>query len=389
MSAGPRATTMGIVTTSPYQVALFLQSHLSRLPSAVRPVIFTNAKDEYRDLALGLEIRHLPIGRAPYVTSADVRAGLQLRRAFLETQVQSVVTMSPKGGFVGQLAARAAGVDRRLHIFTGQVWEGLAPGPKREAVLAADRIIGHTANRLAADSLSQADNLQRWQIPSPGQAVIVPHPPGSIRGVDLRIFRPRPDSRGAKRRALGLNDDAVAFVQVGRLAVAKGVSDLVEAFRHVRTAWRCGAVTPEPRLFLVGQDEDDLAKALDAEDGVSHIPFTTTPHEILAAMDVLVLASHREGFGSTIIEGAAVGLPAIGTDIVGIRDAIVPGDTGWIVPRRAPDALRAVLMATLRNPADVATRGRSALKRAQDTFSAEVVSCAWADHLLANHIGEL
>lgn len=382
------AGTLGVVATSPYQVALFLRSHLAALPPEIDYVIFTNTKDCYRSLVTDLELSHIPVSRAPYLTHDDVRAGMMLRKQLHEAGVRTVVTMSPKAGFIGQLAARSAGIDRRLHIFTGQVWESMPTGPKRLVVRWSDRAIARTASHLAADSTSQAQNLKDHGIVPSCKPVRVPHAPGSIRGVDSALFRPRPQERAWLRARLGLTDNSIAFVQMGRITRAKGVLELVAAFGRLRAAWASGGFVHQPRLFLVGQDEEGLSGVV-AGEGVDIMPFTEHPEELLAAMDVCVLASHREGFGSTIIEAGAVGLPAIGTDIAGVRDAVVAGQTGWLVPRMSPDDLYAVMAHILQNVSEVRSRGNAALERARNDFRVDEVARAWAGLIVAVHGGEL
>lgn len=379
---------MAVVTSSPYQVALFLRGHLDELPPSAMPLIFTNARDQYRHLVADLEVRHLPISRSPQLTREDVRAGLVLRRCLRDADVATVVTMSPKAGFVGQLVGRSLGIERRLHIFTGQVWESMAPGLRRFSVMAADKVIARAATNLAADSPSQAQNLMKTGIAPKRTTVQVPHPSGSIRGVDLDVFRPRPDMRPSLRKDLGIPPHAIAFVQLGRIGVAKGVRELAEAFGRLRARWRRGGVPREPLLFLVGEDEERLAAEL-CDDGLVVMPFANRPELILGAMDVLVSASHREGFGSTIIEAAACGLPALGTDIVGTRDAVVAGTTGWLVPRMSSTRLHDAMAHILHNGEEMRTYGEAALQRARREFSSEAVSQAWTNYLVAVHSGEL
>ncbi|MBK6886781.1 MAG: glycosyltransferase [Tetrasphaera sp.] len=377
--------TLAVVATSPYQIALFLRGHLAALPPEIDVIVFSNTEDQYRDLIGDQPARHVPLSRSGTITPDDGRSGLVLARALRAERVRTLVTISPKAGFVGQLAGRAAGIPRRLHIFTGQVWESLDSGPKRWAAMAADRSIARSATHIAADSPSQAENLKFMGIVPRGLRIDVPNPAGSIRGVDVDVFRPRPDLRVSLRSQYGVDTDAVVFIHLGRISKAKGIPELISAFTRLRKAWRTGSAAREPRLFLVGSEEDDSATGQHGADGVTVLPFTPHPEEILAAMDVLVLASHREGFGSTIIEAGAVGLPAVGTDIVGVRDAIIPGETGWLVSRRDPDALYAALAAILRDPDVVRRRGIAAQSRARSVFGADRVTRAWTEYLLAIH----
>jgi glycosyltransferase involved in cell wall biosynthesis len=357
------------------------------LPRGIEATIFTNTGDEYAHLGANLSLNHVPIGRERRLTGADLRSVAMLWRQFRSRKIQTVITISPKAGFVGQSAAAAAGITQRAHIFTGQVWVDMPAGTKRWMARSADKLIGRLANHLAADSPSQARFLHAAGVAPPHKRVAVPHFSGSIRGVDLTVFRPRPEARLALRQEHGLTAEAIAFVQLGRITRSKGVMELSDAFGAVRSDWRDGLVEREPRLFLVGPDEEALAPTLGAHDGVTVLPYTPEPELLLSAMDVLVLASHREGFGSTIIEAAAVGLPAIGTDIVGVRDAVDPGITGWLVPPGDTRALRATMTRALLDDDDRRRRGVAALNRAARLFSASDVARAYADYMIAIHEG--
>ena len=145
---------------------------------------------------------------------------------------------------------------------------------------------------------------------------------GSVCGVDTERFRPDPEARVRTRRRLRIPEEAFVFLFLGRLYREKGVYELAEAFESLR------ASHPEAHLLLVGPDEEGVVAALGRIPGVTTEGFTDAPEEVLAAADVLCLPSHREGFGLVIIEAAACGVPAIGSDIYGISDAIVDGETG-------------------------------------------------------------
>ena len=92
--------------------------------------------------------------------------------------------------------------------------------------------------------------------------------------------------------------------------------------------------------------------------------FSTTPESFMSAADFLVLPSYREGFGSAIIEAAACGIPAIGSRIDGIIDAIDEGETGLLVEPRdinqLADAMRTLAInEQLRMKLGVAARVRA------------------------------
>ena len=61
--------------------------------------------------------------------------------------------------------------------------------------------------------------------------------------------------------------------------------------------------------------------------------------ELLSCMDIFVLPSLREGFPNTILEAMASSLPVVATDVGGVRELIIPSETGFIVPPANTSAL--------------------------------------------------
>jgi glycosyltransferase involved in cell wall biosynthesis len=130
-------------------------------------------------------------------------------------------------------------------------------------------------------------------------------------------------------KQLNISEQGVVFLYVGRLNQDKGLLDLASAFALLAekdaNTW----------LLVVGPDEEGMQRKMKAQvdvviDRVRFVPYTDSPEQYMAAADVLVLPSHREGFGVVIIEAGAVGIPAIGSRIYGITDAIVENETGLL-----------------------------------------------------------
>ena len=95
--------------------------------------------------------------------------------------------------------------------------------------------------------------------------------------------------------------------------------------------------------------------------------------EILACVDLFVLASLWEGLPYTLLEAMAAGLPVVATDVGGCREVVLDGETGLLVPPRAPEALAQAIMMLLseRNLLQgMAEKGR---ERVAEHFSIEAM----------------
>ena len=95
--------------------------------------------------------------------------------------------------------------------------------------------------------------------------------------------------------------------------------------------------------------------------------------DLYAAMDVYVLASHREGFPRSAMEAAAMGLPIVATDIRGCRQVVDHGETGLLVPVSDPAALTEAIVALAGDPSLRARMGLAARDKARADFDQQNV----------------
>ena len=109
--------------------------------------------------------------------------------------------------------------------------------------------------------------------------------------------------------------------------------------------------------------------------------FSTQPQQYMAAADVFCLPSYREGFGSSVLEAAACGVPAVATRIYGLTDAVVDGVTGVLVPPQQVEPLAQALIRLLENDEQRQHMGQQARERAVNSFSQQVLTTALLNYV--------
>ena len=165
---------------------------------------------------------------------------------------------------------------------------------------------------------STAADLRRRGVRTPAMHVVPP-------GLDLTRYTPGDPPR----------PDEPLVVYVGRLKRYKGLDFVLEAFARVRRT------LTDARFVLVGKGDDRerleaRATGLGLGDAVRFTGFVSEDDKIawLRHATTVVYPSPREGWGLSTIEAAACGTPVIASDSEGLRDAVRPGQTGFLVPHR-------------------------------------------------------
>lgn len=361
-----------VATTSPLIVGFFLVPHLQTLRADYQVTLVVNTEEPSPLPAdLGVEVVHVAIERKIRLLR-DLSALWTLTRLFAARRFDVVHSFGPKAGLLCSMAAFMAGVPNRVHTFTGQVWM-TRKGLSRAILKFADRLTAAFTTRLLTDSWSQRDILIEQGVVDAEKCGVLGA--GSISGVDTNRFRPSAETRARIRAQLELDEASVVFLFLGRFTVDKGVLDLARAFAAVAHGGGppSGSTPTRCALLIVGVDEENLRPQLTSICGstssLRFVEFTRKPEDYIAAADVLCLPSYREGFGSVVIEAAAAGIPAIGSDIYGVRDAIVDGSTGTLFEPGDITQLTAHMQRMLEDADFRRSLGRRAMERAQEEFS--------------------
>lgn len=167
-------------------------------------------------------------------------------------------------------------------------------------------------------------------------------------GFDLAHWRPDEAAPGRLRAQLGLSRDALVVGLFARVAPMKDHGTFLTAFA------RLSALLPHAHAVLAGRGTEALARTvaeLGLDGKVSLLGERSDVAALLPGLDAFCLSSaFGEGFANVLGEAMACGVPCIATD-VGDAAAII-GDSGRIVPSRAPEALAQALADMLGAPAE-------------------------------------
>jgi len=365
------------VVASTMTAEAFLTVPMRRLSEHYDVSLAANCADPEFLRSLGVDGPAFPIAIERAIRPwRDLVALWRLTALVRRGRFDAIHSVSPKAGLLAMAAGAMAGVPMRTHMFTGQVW-ATRTGLARRGLKAIDRLIHRLSTHSLVDSPSQrAFLLEEGVILADKSSVLGA---GSVAGVDLDRFRPDAGARRDVRSALGLGEDDVVLLYVGRINADKGVADLARAFRAVH------AGHPGTRLVLVGPEEggageevrDSLAQVAAA---VRFVGAKADPERYMAAADLFCLPSYREGFGSVLIEAAACGVPALASRIYGITDAVEDGATGLLHPPRDSAEIARLATLLIEDAPLRAKLGAEALARARSTFSAEVMAGQWSGY---------
>jgi glycosyltransferase involved in cell wall biosynthesis len=369
MSPGNSKIRVFRVVTAPEAVNFHLRNTLDLIGDDFETTVVGDNVEVFTSQFKGIHFKNLKIQRKTDLIS-DFIALFRLFYLLRTERPHIVHSIMPKAGLLAALASLLAGVPVRLHTFTGQTWAS-ASGFRRYGLVLIDRFINLANTICYTDSKSQSEFLMENGIDHKGD----PLPflgDGSLSGVNMERFSSENiyPSRTEYRKKLGLEDGDVVFTYLGRKNREKGLFELLEAFRKIQKSQN------NCKLLLVGPDETQgLLESVLTEFSapVINLPLTTTPELFLNISDVFCIPSYREGFGSVVIEAAALGVPSIGTKIPGLVDSIIDQKTGLLVPVKDVIALYNAMSLLYENKALRKTLSEEARKNARKNFDSKAL----------------
>lgn len=285
--------------------------------------------------AEGVEWRNVSMKREISLVD-DIKSLWTLYRLFRSEKPDIVHANTPKGALLGMVAAWLARVPNRIYNVNGLRFE-TTTGNFRRLLILMEKIACACATKVIPQSNGVARVVRDEHITRKPLEVILN---GSGNGVDIDHFNPTLPDVTEKAKEIRGDFDGLTFLFVGRLVGDKGVNELVKAFD------RFSQEVDDIRLILVGPPEADLdplkpetEALIEKNNKILAVGKQTDVRPFLAASDIFVLPSYREGFPNVVLEALAMGVPCIVSDVNGAQDAIQEGVNGLIIPKRDTDTL--------------------------------------------------
>ncbi len=278
----------------------------------------------------------------------------RLSRLLADERIDLLHTHLFHADLAGRLAAKRAGTPHLVH--TVHVAEQRFM-PWR---LAFARWTRARCDRIIAVSQSVKDSHQAGSRLADVDYTVLPN------GRDTDKYSPDADAREWWRQRLGLGEDDIAALYLGRQDRQKGTDVLLKAAKQFLAA------TPNATLLIAGEGpmQRRVARVCNASGGrARYLGYVDDTEGLLNGADMFVLPSRWEGWPLALGEAMAVGLPAIGADSPGVRDVITAAETGLLVPAEDAVAL-ADAMARLAGDADLRRQlGQAGQQYIRDGFS--------------------
>jgi glycosyltransferase involved in cell wall biosynthesis len=238
-------------------------------------------------------------------------------------------------------------------------------GTRSLAQRTAERGAFRLAHAVVANANAVKEHLIGLGVPDKKIAII-------YNGLDLTRFNLNGDARAALQR---LNLEMLC----GRPIVTMVANFEYRVKDHpmlLRAAQRVMTEVPEARFVIAGEgrlraETEKLAGELGLRESYLFIGRCGSVPDLLAASDVCVLSSQAEGFSNSILEYMAAGRAVVATNVGGASEAIVEGETGYLVNAGDDRAMAERLIALLRDPEKRRAMGISGRRRIEQCFSTE------------------
>jgi glycosyltransferase involved in cell wall biosynthesis len=268
--------------------------------------------------------------RIPNIQS-DAKAYKRIKKIIEEFKPDIVHTHAAKAGALGRRAAIACKVPVIVHTYHGHVFHSYFGKVKTSIYKHIEKRLANKSTGIVAISDLQKKELsEEHKIAKSDKIKVIPL------GFDLGKFQENIEQKRKNTRLkYNLKNNEVAIAIIGRLAPIKDHAFFLNVVENLLQKGIENA-----KFFVVGDGEisEEVCQRIDQinEKFPNKIIFTSWIKEIDAfnpGMDIICLTSKNEGTPVSLIEAQACNVPVVTTDVGGVRDIILEGETGFIIPK--------------------------------------------------------
>lgn len=330
------------LTTVPLSLKLLLAGQMRYLKDAGWDVLMISADGKELNQVIKKEgCRHEIVPFTRKITPIhDLYCLWLLYKIFKREKPDIIHSHTPKAGLLAVLAGALAGIKVRVHTLAGL--PHLAASKNKKTILElAEKWTYKYATEIWPNSNSLKELIIQNGWVQPEKVKVIGN--GSSNGINLEKFNRNALAENhliAATMRMTPGQDEFIILSIGRLVKDKGIEELVEAFLQSQIA-------KYSKLVLLGEFEQDLNPISDEimrkiEDHPKIVQIDWTDHvaHYLALADVLVHASHREGFPNVLLEAGAMQVPVLCSDIPGNTDIIKNRKTGLVFPVKDVEMLK-------------------------------------------------
>ena len=329
-------------------------------------VVALTPTDEWSQRLAEIGAEHVPlnIDSSSLAPLRDLALLWRYRRTLKRLKPDVFLGYTAKPNVWGSLAAHSLGIPV-INNVSGLGTAFIEPGPLKQIVSALYRLALRRSAVVFFQNPEDRELFLSDGLVRPQQALLLP---GS--GINLERFRP-PETRP---------HGPFTFLLIGRLLWQKGVCEYVEAARIVRRK------RPDVRFQLLGFVDAPNRSAVAREEVaawqeeglIDYLGSTEDVRPHLAAADCLVLPSWREGLPRSLLEGAAMALPLIATDVPGCRHIVEHQVNGLLcAPRDAAALAQAMVRVIGMSEAERRAMGTAGRARVEREFAERTVNDAY------------
>ena len=298
-------------------------------------ISFICSDDEKFEKSLPEYINFYPVHMERGISVAGVKAMFQIKKILKKEKFDMVQYSTPNASLYTAMAAKLAKIPVRLYCQWGIAYVGFN-GLKRKIFKIVEKFVCGLSTYVQPDSKSNLNFARSEGLYSEKKSSVIWN--GSACGVSLDKFnvKRKNEYRSYIREKYNIGRDTFVYIFIGRVTRDKGINELLSAFKRLND---------DSVLFLLGNNEVDTSVNRELYDWSlenKNIIYTGNVDDVeryLSAADCYVLPSYREGFGMSVIEAEAMGVPVIVTDIPGPVDAVIDNKTGLLVKKADEDSL--------------------------------------------------